>query len=94
MRKRENILLDIDGKPEGGKWNYDAENRKFDRKHEKSWNFSLQKNEYVQEAEEYYALTPSLSPNGRGEFPNYIPTNRPEALKLLEYFLKNHLHDF
>lgn len=27
MRKREGILLDHDGAPEGGKWNYDAENR-------------------------------------------------------------------
>lgn len=27
MRKRHNVLLDADGKPEGGKWNYDADNR-------------------------------------------------------------------
>lgn len=28
MRRKTGILLDEDGKPEGGKWNYDAENRK------------------------------------------------------------------
>ena len=28
MRKRYGILLDLDGSPEGGKWNYDADNRK------------------------------------------------------------------
>ena len=28
MRKRYGILLTADGKPEGGKWNYDAENRR------------------------------------------------------------------
>lgn len=28
MRKRYQLLLDEDGKPAGGKWNYDAENRK------------------------------------------------------------------
>lgn len=28
MRKRYGILLDDDGKPEGGRWNYDKENRK------------------------------------------------------------------
>ncbi|OIP82040.1 MAG: cryptochrome/photolyase family protein [Rhodobacterales bacterium CG2_30_65_12] len=28
MRRKYRILLDDDGKPEGGKWNYDAENRK------------------------------------------------------------------
>ncbi len=28
MRRKTGLLLDEDGKPEGGKWNYDAENRK------------------------------------------------------------------
>lgn len=28
QRKKRNILLDTDGKPEGGKWTYDVENRK------------------------------------------------------------------
>ena len=28
MRKKYNILIDKDGKPKGGKWNYDIKNRK------------------------------------------------------------------
>jgi deoxyribodipyrimidine photolyase-related protein len=32
MRKKHSILLDSDGKPEGGKWNYDSENRKSIKK--------------------------------------------------------------
>ena len=28
MRRRHRVLLDADGQPEGGQWNYDAENRK------------------------------------------------------------------
>jgi deoxyribodipyrimidine photolyase-related protein len=84
MRKKENILLEETGEPVGGQWNYDTENRKFDKKHQKTWNFSLEKNEFVREAEEYYTH----------ELPNYIPTNREEALKLLEYFLQNHLDSF
>jgi deoxyribodipyrimidine photolyase-related protein len=28
MRRRHRVLLDADGEPEGGQWNYDAENRK------------------------------------------------------------------
>ena len=28
MRRKWNVLMDADGKPEGGQWNYDAENRK------------------------------------------------------------------
>ncbi len=27
MRKRYELLLDSEGEPEGGKWNYDGENR-------------------------------------------------------------------
>ncbi len=28
MRRKHNVLLDIEGEPEGGEWNYDSENRK------------------------------------------------------------------
>lgn len=84
MRKRENILMTDDGKPEGWEWNYDKENRKFDRKHERSWSFTLEKNKYWLEAEKYY--------NFSSKFP--LPTNKQEALKLLDYFLENHLDNF
>lgn len=83
MRKRENILMQ-EGEPVWGQWNYDAENRKFEKNHKKTWNFSLEKNEFVKEAEKLY----------QSSFPNYIPTNREQALKLLEYFLKYHLDTF
>ncbi len=99
MRKRENILIDSAGNPEGGKWNYDEENRKFDKNHKKSWSFSLEKNEYVREAEKYYSPLSNFPPKGESAscnntLPNYIPTNRPEALKLLEYFCEHHLENF
>ncbi len=84
MRKRENILMTEDGKPEWGEWNYDKENRKFDRKHERSWSFDIEKNDAWIEAEKYY--------NFHSKF--VFPTNRSEALELLEYFLENHLDNF
>jgi len=84
MRKRENILMTEDGKPEWGEWNYDKENRKFDRKHERSWSFDIEKNDAWIEAEKYY--------NFHSKF--VFPTNRLEALELLEYFLENHLNNF
>jgi len=99
MRKRENILVDIDWNPEWGKWNYDEENRKFDKNHKKSWSFTLEKNEYVIEAEKYYSSLSNFPPKGErascsNTLPNYIPTNRHEALKLLEYFCEYHLENF
>ena len=84
MRKRENILMTEEEKPEWWEWNYDKENRKFDRKHERSWDFELKKNKYVKEAEEYYDFESQF----------IYPTNKKEALKLLQYFLDNHLDNF
>ena len=84
MRKKENILMTDDGKPEWGEWNYDKENRKFEKKHEKSWSFDLEKNDYWKEAEEYYDFESQF----------IFPTNRKEALKLLEYFIRHHLDNF
>jgi len=84
MRKRENILMTEDGKPEWGEWNYDKENRKFDRKHEKSWNFSLGKNDAWLEAEKYYDFNSKF----------VLPTSREQALELLKYFLEHHIDNF
>jgi len=112
MRKRENILMTEDGKPEWGEWNYDKENRKFDRNHEQSWSFSLEKNKYWREAEEYYNIPSDLRPPSLPEGKDskmsslhwrgdawkaegiVLPTNRTEALKLLDYFLEHHLDNF
>ena len=114
MRKREHILMDENNEPQGWKWNYDAENRKFDKKHTRSWSFSLEKNNSVEEAEKYYSPLSNFPPQGalspawsgihlvpEGErasshynLPNFIPTNRSEALELLEYFCENHLENF
>lgn len=70
--------------PEWGQWNYDKENRKFDRKHERTWGFSLQKTDVLREAEEYH----------KHELNSFQPICRDEALKLLDYFIENHLGNF
>lgn len=83
MRKKFNILIE-DNKPIWWKWNYDSENRWFDKNHKKSWEFTLEENIWVKKAKKYYNTDISL---------NY-PTNRDESIKLLNYFVKNHLDNF
>ncbi len=54
QRKQRKILLEKDGKPIGGKWTYDAENRSKFPKKEVVPNLPLPKeNEYIQEARSY-----------------------------------------
>ena len=84
MRKKEDILIDTEWKPEWWKWNFDADNRKFDRKHEKTWNFTLDKNSWLEEAEKFY----------KTDLKFIQPTSRTESLELLDYFIENHLDTF
>jgi len=54
QRKQRNLLLTPDGKPEGGKWTYDAENRsKFPKKEMIPELLTSLSNSYVEEAEVY-----------------------------------------
>ncbi len=85
MRKKENILMTADWEPEWGEWNYDKENRKFDKKHEKIWDFSLKKTAFLEEAWDYYDT----------DISSWIfPINRQTSLDLLEYFLEKHIDRF
>lgn len=83
MRKKFNILMDWEN-PIWWAWNFDKENRKFDKNSKPIWHFDLEKNIFLKEAEKFY--------NFKSEI-NY-PTCKSEALKLLDYFIKNHLDNF
>lgn len=84
MRKKLNIMVDEQGKPEWGSWNYDSENRKFDKKHIATKAFSLTKNKWLEKAEVFY----------NWELKIFQPTSRWEALQMLNYFIQNHLERF
>ncbi|NDK10248.1 hypothetical protein GW846_05740 [Candidatus Gracilibacteria bacterium] len=84
MRKKFEIMVDNDGNPEGGSWNYDSENRSFDKKHQATKLFSGDKNEGLQKAEAFYNF----------ELKIFQPTKREEALLMLNYFVQNHLERF
>lgn len=83
MRKKFDILMEWD-KPVWWAWNFDKENRWFKKDHKKTWNFNLLENIWVKEAKKFYKTDISI---------NY-PTNRQEAILLLNYFIKNHLDNF
>jgi deoxyribodipyrimidine photolyase-related protein len=85
MRKSRNILMEDDGKPVGGKWNYDHENRNFDKTHVPSWSWKPSDMKYIDEAKKYFDA-PDI------EFS--LPFSRGDALQLLQYFLEYHSHDF
>lgn len=83
MRKKFHILMDWES-PIWWKWNFDDENRNFDKSHKKSYNFILEETIWLVEAKKYYK---------NSDFINY-PTNREQSIKLLNYFVKNHLDNF
>jgi len=93
IRQKHRIMLDADGNPWGGKWNFDAENRKpfksksfvpppvyFSRDHADIL-------EEIEKAGVQYFGTPALD-----AFP--WPVSRRQCLALLDYFIEHHLDQF
>lgn len=93
QRKRLGILLTKDNQPEGGAWNFDAENRKPLPK-----DISIPAlphfthNAYVQEAIKYVARHFTHNPGNPQDF-NY-PVTHTDAQKLLSDFLEERFHHF
>jgi deoxyribodipyrimidine photolyase-related protein len=92
-RKRLKILLDTKGKPEGGHWSYDVENRKKAPK-------VLTNKDLVKHAPSIHLKDVSNIVNERfpkhpGSAENFwLPTDRKGALKSLRHFLNHHISDF
>ena len=92
MRKKYSILLE-DEKPVGGKWNYDAENRK-------KWNGEPQTTLDFRPSHNHEDLLKAIDDEsikyfGENQATNFRwPINRDESLKLLEQFIKKDLCNF
>ncbi len=94
QRKKYNILLDNEGNPTGGKWTYDAENRKKYPKHKtpppvlfpSPNDFWIEANKYTNE---YFSKNPGSLGEGQ-----YYPTTHDEASKWLDQFLVHRFYDF
>ncbi len=93
QRKRFGLLIGNDGRPIGGKWTFDTDNRKaFDSTIRLPAPPSLVDNAYVHEArcyvEDYYPYHPGQTDHF------FYPTNHAEAKQLLDQFVVHKLDQF
>lgn len=89
QRRRLDILI-LNGKPEGGKWSFDTENRsKLTEK--PPLITKLAENSFTKEARLYVAR---MWPNNPGEMNLTFPTSRKQALRWLRAFIDERLGKF
>ncbi len=95
QRKKFEILLEPDGSPTGGKWSFDADNRKkLPKKIDLPPipNFSKDNKEYIQEAKDYIQEN---FPDNPGSVDNFFyPITHTQAKKSLSDFLENRIEKF
>ena len=97
IRKKYNVLMTKDGKPEGGKYSFDKENRKPWKTTTTSHDpvltsAAVMSSKYVKEAKEYVNKHFSDNPGDMTEF--FYPIHRKEALLWLEKFIEERLTHF
>lgn len=92
MRVKHRILMNND-KPEGGKWNYDSDNRKFPKN-----NLDIPKPYQIKPdkiTQEVLRLVSNKFSDHFGDLePFYFAVTREEALNILDLFIKNNLKYF
>ncbi len=94
QRQQYNILLDKKGGPLGGKWSYDAENRKkMPKDYEPThFEFKAKSSKYDQELNSLIEKNFAKHPGNLATF-NW-PCQRKDYLKILDFFLNSNLPDF
>ena len=93
MRRRHGILLDDAGKPEGGKWNYDAHNRKGWRGQEKVPRKPAPEHDPI--TADVLDLVSRAFPDNPGELGHfYLATDRAGAEAQLDWFVDHALPFF
>lgn len=94
MRRRFEVLLTHEGEPEGGSWNYDADNRKSigDEAPEPPKRFECRPDDITKEV---FDLVERRFPDAPGRLESFgWPVTRKQALDALRYFVKHGLSSF
>jgi len=98
MRKQTGLLLESDGSPSGGSWNYDAENRGTFRDWEKAGKpipGPVPRKTPDQITREVAADLERFFPDSIGKAEDFaLPVTRADALAWLEHFVSERLPDF
>lgn len=93
MRKKHNILMNKNKKPEGGKWNYDCDNRKI-------WKDTIKIPVNKRKIYNYSKIWNEIKNAGIKSFGNSLngylqwPVTRNEVIKKLSFFIKKNLINF
>jgi len=96
LRKKENILIDSDGDPVGGDWNFDKENREtFGKSGPPDSTEPVSKKDPDDLTREVLKLVESRFGDHPGELSEFdLPVDREGALNWLVEFIKERLPDF
>ena len=89
QRKRLDILM-INGRPEGGRWSFDNENRKKLPKNTLLPHWKTYDNEYIEEAIAYVSQFKTFGK----EKPFYYPVSHKASKESLEFFLTENFQNF
>jgi deoxyribodipyrimidine photolyase-related protein len=95
MRKKHNILLDAEGNPEGGQWNFDQDNRKPYPKKGPGIIDAPAAFEVDAITQEVLAFVAKAYPDHPGSLESFNwPVTRKHAVQALDYFVEYRLRNF
>ena len=95
MRARQDVLMDADGEPAGGRWNFDAENRKGFGRHGPVDVPTTVHFEPDTITRDVFALIEREFPDHPGSVARFgWPVQRADALTAVERFVEDRLDDF
>ena len=95
MRKKHHVLIDADGNPEGGQWNFDQDNRKPYPKKGPGIIDAPAAFEMDAITQEVLAFVEKTYPDHPGSLESFNwPVTRDQAIQALDYFVEYRLRNF